>query len=387
MKTLCGRRGPERSWIYGLYTVLPLLFAGLFLVFIPPKTEAEDKQGNIIYFFISGCVSCGRADSIVKRIESRITVDRYNVIDSDAAALFERYCERYGIPENERITPVIFAGPAYFMGIDAIEGGFSQYMQSGSFTTELLSHEENADTARKRFLSLNLPGALLTGILNGLNPCSLSILILLITLLTARELNILRYGLSYCAGKLLAYFGIGTVFFTFFSGLQVEKYLVSYRLIMSFICVFFIVLNAADFLAARREDYGRIRLQLPGKLKGLNFALVKRLAVIQNRAVLLAVCAAAGAVTSAGEFFCTGQIYLAAILSMVHNSPGNRGRALLFLFFYSTGFVLPFIAITLVLHKGAEFFDVADCIRRRLPLIKVLNILLFSALVFFIWVF
>lgn len=72
---------------------------------------------------------------------------------------------------------------------------------------------------------------------------------------------------------------------------------------------------------------------------------------------------------------------------MIHNGLGNRGRALLFLFLYSTGFVLPFIAITLALHKGAEFFDVADCIRRRLPLIKVLNILIFSGILFFVWVF
>ena len=225
MSTVYRRRGPEHPRIYGLYPVLPLLFAGLFLAFIPPKTEAEDKQGNIVYFFITGCASCGKADRIIKQIENRITVDRYNLIDGDAAALFERYCERYGIPENDRITPVIFAGPAYFMGIDAIAEGFSEYIQGGSFSTEILSLEENADTAGKRFLSFNLPDALLTGILNGLNPCSLSILILLVTLITARELNILRYGLAYCAGKLLAYFGIGTVFFTFFSGLQIEKYL------------------------------------------------------------------------------------------------------------------------------------------------------------------
>jgi cytochrome c biogenesis protein CcdA len=307
------------------------------------------------------------------------------VVEGGGVALFERYCDLYNVPEDYRVTPVIFAGPKYFMGIGAIENEFTEYAEAASFTTEILSIGEDADILNDRFRVFTLLGALLTGILNGLNPCSLSILVLLATLIAARELKILRYGLLYCAGKFLAYFGIGTVFFVFFSEMGLENYFFGYRLAMTAICLFFIIFNAADFFAARREDYGKIRLQLPGRLKGINFALVKRFAAARNKLILPVVCFAAGVITSVGEFFCTGQIYIATILSMIHNSPENQNRALLFLFIYSLGFIVPFLVITLVLHRGAEFFDVSDFIRRHTPHIKAFNVLIFTAILIFVW--
>ncbi|GHV69275.1 hypothetical protein AGMMS49928_11000 [Spirochaetia bacterium] len=169
--------------------------------------------------------------------------------------------------------------------------------------------------------------------------------------------------------------------------MQFDRYLFVYRLVMSVICFFFIVFNFTDFLAAYREDYGKIRLQLPGRLKGFNFALVKRLTNAKNRGALLTVCFITGVITSIGEFFCTGQIYITTILSMIHNNYGSRGRALLFLFLYSIGFIVPFLLITVLLHKGAEFFDVSDFIRRHTPLIKAFNIVLFAGILIFVWLF
>ena len=366
---------------------LTILFAGIFLFFPPFRAFAEENKSNIVYFYLTGCASCEKANELLKEGEGKLTVDRYNANMGNGAALFQAYCDKYNVPEDQRIIPAVFAGSEYFIGYESIAKGLEGYIITANYKTELLSSTEYTDALIKRFGSFNLLGAVITGILNGLNPCSLSILILLATLITARELKIMQYGISYCTGKLLAYFGIGTVFFTFFSGIGVEKYLFGYRLIMTAVCIFFIVFNFTDFLAARREDYGRIRLQLPVKLKGLNFDLIKHFGAVKNKTVLLGVCFTAGAITSVGEFFCTGQIYVATILSMIHNIPSNRSRALLFLFLYCVGFILPFLTVTLALHKGAEYFDVSDFIRRHTPHIKLFNMVIFIGILIFVWFF
>jgi cytochrome c biogenesis protein CcdA len=367
--------------MYSVFLIITIFFITV------PKIQAEYPGGNIVYFFTTGCASCGRVDSLVGEAEGRIAVARYNVMEKGGVALFEKYCDFYNVPKDYRVTPVIFAGQKYFMGIESIEKDFPEYARAGYFVTELFSAGENTDVVTDRFRIFSLLGAVLTGMLNGLNPCSLSILILLATLVTARELKILQYGLLYCAGKILTYFGIGTIFFTFFSEIGFEQYLWIYRLVMTIICLFFIGFNASDFLAAHREDYGKIRLQLPIKIKGVNFSLVKYFAAVQDKRILPVLCFAAGVITSVGEFFCTGQIYIATILSMIHHGSGNRNRALLFLFVYSLGFIVPFLGITLVLHKGVEFFDVSDFIRRHTQYIKAFNVLIFFGILILVWIF
>jgi cytochrome c biogenesis protein CcdA len=52
---------------------------------------------------------------------------------------------------------------------------------------------------------------------------------------------------------------------------------------------------------------------------------------------------------------------------------------------YSIAFVLPFFIVTFALYKGAESFDVSDFVRRRLPLIKGANVLIFLAILCWIW--
>lgn len=50
---------------------------------------------------------------------------------------------------------------------------------------------------------------MVTGFLNGLNPCALSMTLLFLSLLAAAGGRFLRYGLCYLAGKFLAYLGLG----------------------------------------------------------------------------------------------------------------------------------------------------------------------------------
>jgi sulfite exporter TauE/SafE len=363
--------------------VLTLFFAMFFIVpqYARENETKKAQDSKAVYFYITGCTSCARAEKQLEILKN-ISIVRYNIIEKDSNSLFLSYCDYFRVPDNDRITPILFAGERYFAGGEAIEKEFGVFAETGPFETVILQAGEGLAA---RFGSFRLLGAFFTGFLNGINPCSLSILILLATLLAARQFNLLKLGAVFCLGKALAYFAIGTVFYSVFSGMETESYRLVYRIAMTVICLFFILFNLQDFIAALREDYGSIRLQLPKKLKGLNFSLVKKMAAVKSSSLLGAVCFACGVITSIGEFFCTGQIYIATILSMVHGKEGFQARALLFLGVYSIAFVLPFFIVTVILHKGAEAFDVSDFIRRRLPLIKGANALLFTAILLWVW--
>jgi glutaredoxin len=350
---------------------------------VPPGDSRPG--GNAVYFYITGCTSCAKAEQALDRLQPGETVSlaRYNIIEEDSNALFLAYCDFFRVPGGERITPMLFAGDRYFAGAEAIEKEFTAFAGMGPFETVVLETETGGLAAR--FGGFRLVGAFVTGFLNGINPCSLSILILLAALLAARQFNLFKLGTLFCLGKALAYFAIGTVFYSVFSGMEMQQYRLVYRLSMTVICLFFMLFNVWDLIAAIREDYGRIRLQLPARLKGLNFSLIKKMAAVQSQSLLGVICFFCGVITSVGEFFCTGQIYIAAILSMIHGEEGLQARALLFLGVYSVAFVLPFFIVTVALHKGTESFDVSDFIRRRLPLIKGANIVIFLAILIWVW--
>ncbi|HCW04199.1 MAG TPA: hypothetical protein DGK91_06520 [Clostridium sp.] len=55
---------------------------------------------------------------------------------------------------------------------------------------------------------------------------------------------------------------------------------------------------------------------------------------------------------------------------------------MLYLTIYNVALILPIILITLIIAKGKEAIDVSDKVRRKLPIIKLANIVLLLVYVF-----
>lgn len=85
-------------------------------------------------------------------------------------------------------------------------------------------------------------------------------------------------------------------------------------------------------MAAKHENYGKIKLQLPTALKKINHGWIKRISGLENAWLLLLVSFALGVFISVGEFLCTGQIFLELgdifLEAEKHNKPDIPWREL-----------------------------------------------------------
>jgi cytochrome c biogenesis protein CcdA len=145
-----------------------------------------------------------------------------------------------------------------------------------------------------------------------------------------------------------------------------------------------ILLNLNDLLAAKSEKYNKIKLQLPQALRKRNHSWIKKL-ISSKKGVLPIACGLLlGLILSAGEFLCTGQIYLAVIVQVVHSGAELSGKALLYLLLYCIAFIIPLLVMIVLVIKGRKIFSLSDKFRQNMVWIKLCNMILF--IIFFILV-
>jgi cytochrome c biogenesis protein CcdA len=230
------------------------------------------------------------------------------------------------------------------------------------------------------FLSFQSFSIFLAGLVNGINPCSMSMLIFFISLILTKSVNIMKVGIAYCIGKFISFLLLGTIFYKLLSKLNLTLFSSVFKLVTFSIISVLFIMNLKDYFAAKKEQYENVKLQLPQKLRKLNHFLIKKLSGFTNIKFFLLASFALGFFLSFGEFLCTGQIYLATIITVYQTNESMSLQALFYLIVYVTGFVTPLILISYFLYKGKAVFLLSEFIRTRLHYIKLI-----SAGVFFVF--
>ncbi|MBM7582731.1 cytochrome c biogenesis protein CcdA/glutaredoxin [Caldicoprobacter guelmensis] len=387
--------------------------AGLRDIFLQEKnsigtnTVENNKDSNnnqivIVYFYVPDCRECEKVDKFLSTLKKRylvefedstkytyVNIKKFSIGEPKNLELIKKYFEVYKVPENDQFVPIVFIGDTYLAGLEAIKEELIEKIETGEGITTLdLSEGEYHDSSF--VMSLNgydIIGVLMAGLVNGFNPCSLSMLLFFLSLVVAKGTNILRTGFAFCFGKFLSYLLLGTLLFNVFLKFQIPWFSTIVKTII-LVGVFIIVLiNIQDYFAAKHEKYDRIRLQLPAWLRRYNHEWIKNLFSRQNSRWLFVLSFGLGAMISVGEFLCTGQIYLATIVYFLRSSFTFNLQALLYFILYDLAFIIPLLLVTYVIYKGKEVFDVSDAIRRRMPFIKLINAILFLAfgIVVLIW--
>lgn len=373
----------------------------IFLIILPPiSATAESQNGTnsieINYFYISACPSCKDVEQYLAELSDRcapklkaknisLVINKYNTAENENLNLLQAYLEKYNVPEKEQDLPIVFTGKTYIAGEEAIKAQLEKEL-----LTVKPDHEQSLNVkadngaALDQFSGFKAVSTFFVGFANGLTPCSLSMLLFFISLLVARNVNIIKMGLLYCAGKFVTYFLLGTLLFETLGSINVAWLDYVVKIIMLAAILIFVFLNALDFIAAKSERYDKIKLQLPVKLRGFNHRWIKRVSKIDNPTSLIWVSFLLGIVTSIGEFLCTGQIYLTTILYVLHSQTDLNAKALLYFLEYNVAFITPLLIITFIIYKGKEVFDVSEFIRRNMHMIKLINIIIFIALGLFL---
>lgn len=343
--------------------------------------EEKDKIAAV-YFYSPTCASCaGMSDFLdeFSKSHKNFELKKFDVSDLRNKSLMDKYSDAYRVsPEDEGIIPVVFVRDRYFSDEESIKNNIERVIKNpGVKTLEIDSSVENHEKDLRRFEGFRTTGILLAGIVNGINPCSMSMLLFFLSLLTVKNIKILKIGLSFIAGKFLAYMLLGTIFFNFLSVISFSVLDVFMKVLLALVLLILIIMNLQDFFAAKGERYERILMQLPKEFRRFNHQIIKKASGFSNRNMILFISFLLGIIISLGEFLCTGQIYLATIITIFQTYSQLSVQAFIYLIVYNSGLILPLIVLTLFVYKGKEVFEVSEVVRERLHVIKMVNALIF----------
>ncbi|MDY3917764.1 MAG: hypothetical protein SOZ59_02035 [Candidatus Limivivens sp.] len=350
-----------------------------------PEIIADNGETAILLFTTYSCEECAQIKEYLKTLQEQkeFSVTEVSIAQGDSVQIFKELLKEYGRAEEEGKVPAVFTGDTALLGGEEIRESLEELLEKEAsrsiYLKERLEKLEPAETeAVQRADMLTLFGA---GLLAGLNPCSISMLLMLFSILLASHASVLKNGLLYLLGKYLTYFGLG--FGICFAASKVDgAFLERFgKVLNGVIVILFLaaaVLNFLDFLNVRKDDYGKVRMQLPKGLRRFNHQLLKKADGVEGAFLALLVLGL-GIAVSLGEFFCTGQIYMASLLYLLRNEREQLFALMGSLLVYVTAMSIPAMVILGIIAKTKGAGAVSDFMLKHLGAIKLLNCGLFVA--------
>jgi sulfite exporter TauE/SafE len=348
---------------------------------------AGPGNSTLVCFVTTACESCAKIEELLDKLPGEISIKDgsttpldiyyFNVVEGGGLPAVRLFFEAYGVPEEDQLTPIVFYAGGYLSGLADIQAGIEDVLVSGAARNFIYPA---AEAPAPGLAWGELPAIFLAGLLGGVNPCSVSMLLLLLSLLSAKGGRILSLGLIYVASRMISYLALGLSLFSLGQILNQKAFASISGIIRAVVIVLSLllcVLNLADFINARRENYGAIKVQLPRALRRFNHKLISKVAQGSPRFLMVGIFFL-GLAVSAGEFLCTGQIYLATILYLLRANPGGRPLAFTALLCYTLAASLPPAVLVLSCYKGKQALALSGFARKKMPLIKIANAALFA---------
>ena len=386
---------------------------------------AEDTPGLILYFSAPTCSACEKASAHLSVLSdthgssdastaeaSLFTLQTYSLADPDTLPLINWYFDSYNVPESAQQVPIVFYGDNWLSGDkdillrleDDLTAGKavgtrlapelastprvedsaairnSQSEQTGQTEiglTEAGQAEQNGQTDQNGQTGTEartLLGMFGTGLLNGLNPCSLSMMLFFLALLATRPKGMLVPAFWFILGKFTGFLLLGFGLVEVLTGVPEAVMSFFLRIVLPLGALAMALLNLHDYRAARKEAYQSIRLQLPEKLRRFNHQWIKRVGGLLESDWLYPASFGMGLIIAGGDFLCTGQIYLATLLAAMRmGNPVSTAGFLL----YGFAFILPLFLLAGLIHMGKAIFDISEWVRSHMAAVKLANALFF----------
>lgn len=343
------------------------------------------NDSHIEYFYTSSCNDCEHTLEFFKKLsptyilnekQSNLTINYNNILNTDNLSKLKSLFKKYNVPKNQQQVPIAFYNKGYLSGYKNISENLEFEIKQGN----TLNYQQIENINNDNNFNITIFSIMFAGFMNGLNPCSVSMLLYLFSLLVAKNTNILKISGFYILGKSTSYFLVG--FFIFYAiNLMDNIVFKSVNMLISTIlillCLILFIFNLYDFIASKKENYQKIKLQLPTSFRKLNHSIIKRFSKNNNKVFLIIGSFGLGFIISFGEFLCTGQIYIATILSLFNQSQTVDLKAVLYLAIYVFCMAIPFIIFTFIIYKTKKLMEVSEKFRKAMPSIKLLNAILF----------
>ena len=349
----------------------------------------ENTTDSVVYYlYVTACASCAEAKKVLDTLpasvsltrgayafESKVEIVPINIGEETALAL--SLFESYRVPEDKQVAPIVFLRDRYLSGSEEIQRDLFGALARGEVVGNRIVQTEKVSLP-----PLHLLSTMAAGLVGGLNPCALSMVLLLLSILIPLEKKVGRYALLFLASKFVCYLAIGTLLASVLQAFDLNWLPMALKIFLTVYSAALIILNLWDACAAGREEYGQIRNQLPARLRRFLHHRIKGIAT--DTRAMVPVMVLLGALVAASEFLCAGQVYLATLLSSLQ-SGAQAMRMFLMLVVYCLAFLIPSALLTVLVIKGKAVLQVSDWMRRRMAVIKLVTALFFLAVLLAVW--
>ncbi len=216
--------------------------------------------------------------------------------------------------------------------------------------------------------------------LDGINPCSLAVLVFFISYLAfvgRKRWEILAVGISYTLADFMVYFMIGVGGLSFLLSLKalptISRILYWTAVVAGIILA---VYNFRDYLKARKGDLSGMDLQLSTKTKQRIHRIIRDR---MGAGGLIGGAFIVGLITSVLEFACTGQVYLPTI-AFVSQISSVKYQAYGYLLLYNLMFEVPMIITFVIAFWGVSSKVIAGWAKASVAGVKLATAVLFTVM-------
>jgi cytochrome c biogenesis protein CcdA len=294
------------------------------------SVDAKDVHQCIYFFYSKGCHSCVEADNYIKTVEAKyplLEVVRYEISNKTNYALLIEFYNSRNIGTYR--WPVVFIGNEILPGKEEIQSRLEPLLEN---KTGWVCPSPNASVPPypgDEQHSEGTPIAVIAGMAfaDSMNPCAITVLLLLIAAIGASTAGTWKIGGAYIAGNFVAYLTIGLGLFAFLHQFEMPAYLNK------------IIGGAAIALAI---------YTLFSKIPAQSRPVIKKLI---NKSTTAPLSFLAGAAISAVELPCTGGPYFLALALMTQYDMGSA-EVIAYLLFYNLIFVAPLVAVLVLWGRG-----------------------------------
>ncbi len=367
--------------------------------------EIDETDSILILFTTYSCDSCKEAKECLETINnqklevqtkdgsvlSNVKIIEKNILEEDNLDLLDRFIKLHDIPTKDQQVPILSYDKGYLSGVEDIKNNTEEVIKEGKalgfdYENFMLTGEDEPNSKEETSKIVMAIQLLVTGFLNGLNPCSISMLLMVLSILVMADGKTYNRGsFLFILAKFVTYIGMGLGIFQLFFVIK-ETRLAKIETVLTYtfaiLALIFAIMNLMDYINVKREEYGKVVSQLPSKLRQWNHNMIKKLKNTPE-ALFLPALFILGVIISVGEFFCTGQLYVASVYNLSRQEGAISITVALQLILYVMAMSLPQVILVLVIGKSKDLFSTSRLALEGMPVVK----LIYAGLFFFIFIF
>ena len=355
-----------------------------------PGPEASLPPVIVDYFHEPGCPACRRIEQhVIPVMQSRfgdyITFNKWDLNSISNVVRLIAYQDALAIEQDEPVL-IVLDQRTVLNGVRAIEGNLLDAIEeaiesrrTGSYQPATAISIPDIQTgtrmAEERSRTFTMATILVAGLIDGLNPCAMTALAFLMSLLAVSKVTgrkMLMLGIPYCLAAFLTYLAIGLGLMRaihMFYGVPLLRLLVELALTGAVLVVAFLSFRDA-WRFSRSGASSAVALKLPKGITKISHAIMRR----GVKGKYLAVGGfMAGAAVTVLDSVCTGQLYVPTLALMIQFAEGEASRrAWTYLVAYNVMFIVPLTTVFFLMWAGLRNEALLTWSRRHVVTGKVL---------------